>query len=66
MSIVRLIGHFKYAYVTLEILKITKHPEDSTVKIRWQLTGITGGRLFFQLWKYKIWKYKEVIKQKEV
>lgn len=26
-------GHLKYAYVKFDILKITQHPEDNTVRV---------------------------------
>lgn len=62
----RVLGHFKYAYVDFEILKMTKHPEDSTIKIRWRINGITGFQMVSQMWKYKVWKPTEMIREKNV
>jgi hypothetical protein len=42
IALLRTIGHLKFAYVKFEILKITMHPEDDTVKIRWRIRGISG------------------------
>lgn len=38
----RTLGHLKYAYVKFEIMRITKHPEDFTIKVRWRIRGISG------------------------
>lgn len=48
-SLLRLYGHFKFAFVKLNILKITKHPEDSTIKVRWQIKGITTYQMLQQV-----------------
>lgn len=42
MALLRTIGHLKFAYVKFDILKITSHPEDGTVKVRWRIRGISG------------------------
>ncbi|XP_030374022.1 uncharacterized protein C6orf136 homolog [Scaptodrosophila lebanonensis] len=65
IAILRTVGHLKYAYVKFEILKITKHPEDYTVRIRWRVRGISGLKVMFQFWKYKIWELKQVLDDQE-
>ncbi|KAJ8931491.1 hypothetical protein NQ314_015562 [Rhamnusium bicolor] len=60
VALLRTIGHLKFAYVKFEILKITQHPEDSTVKIRWRIRGISALRVMLTFWKYKLWNYKEI------
>lgn len=65
IAILRTVGHLKFAYVKFEILKITKHPEDNTVRIRWRVRGISGLKVMFQFWKYKVWQLKEVLKDQE-
>lgn len=65
IALLRTVGHLKYAYVTLEVLKITKHPEDNTVKVRWRIKGISALRVMFQFWKYKLWKLKEIFADTE-
>jgi hypothetical protein len=32
VALLRTVGHLKYAYVKLELLKITQHPDDNTVR----------------------------------
>lgn len=63
VSMLRLIGHIKYAYVKFDILKITKHPEDGTIKIRWRIKGISGFKVFMKFWKFRLWGLEEVIKE---
>lgn len=65
VALLRTVGHLKYAYVTLEVLKITKHPEDNTVKVRWRIKGISALKVMFQFWKYKLWKLKEIFADTE-
>ncbi|XP_052868950.1 uncharacterized protein C6orf136 homolog isoform X1 [Anopheles cruzii] len=65
IALLRTVGHLKFAYVTFEILKITKHPEDNTVKIRWRIRGISALKVMLQFWKYKLWKLKEIFNDQE-
>lgn len=45
VALLRIIGHLRFAYVKFNILKITTHPEDGTVKVRWRISGISGMRV---------------------
>lgn len=65
VALLRTIGHLKYAYVVFEILKITQHPEDSTVKVRWTIRGVSGLKVMFSFWKYKLWNFKEILEKAE-
>nr|XP_040237925.2 uncharacterized protein C6orf136 homolog [Anopheles coluzzii] len=65
IALLRTVGHLKFAYVTFEVLKITKHPEDNTVKVRWRIRGISALRVMLQFWKYKLWKLKEIFDGQE-
>jgi hypothetical protein len=49
----------------LEVLKITKHPEDMTVKVRWTIRGIGGLRVMMNFWKYKLWNIREIFDNTE-
>lgn len=59
----RLLGHIKFAYVKLEILKMTMHPEDSSIKIRWRIVGMSGTRVFLSFWMIKVWNIKNHAQQ---
>ncbi|XP_050536900.1 uncharacterized protein C6orf136 homolog [Daktulosphaira vitifoliae] len=62
VSLLRVIGHCKYAFVKFDVLKATKHPEDGTIKIRWRIKGISGFKVFVKFWKFKFWDLENVIK----
>lgn len=61
LAFLKVIGHLKYAYVKLDIIKITMHTEDATVKVRWRIRGVTSLKMIRIFWKYKIWKIQEAI-----
>lgn len=61
MAYLKIVGHLKYAYVKFNILKITMHPDEGTVKVRWSISGIKGSKIFLSFWKFKFWKIKEGI-----
>lgn len=65
MALLRTVGHLKFAYVKFEVLKITKHPEDYTVKVRWRIRGISAMKVMLNFWKFKLWKLKEVFEGQE-
>ncbi|KAF2894001.1 hypothetical protein ILUMI_12171 [Ignelater luminosus] len=65
VAFLRTVGHVKFAYVKYEILKITKHPEDFSVKVRWTIRGISGFKVIFMFWKYKLWNFKELFDKSE-
>lgn len=65
VALLRTIGHLRYAYVKFEVLKITQHPEDGTVKVRWRIRGISGLKVLFMFWKYKLWKIREMFESQE-
>lgn len=65
MSMLRLVGHLKYAYVAFEVLKITQHPEDSTIRVRWRIRGVSALKVMFQFWKYKLWDWKGMFDKQE-
>lgn len=65
VALLRTLGHLKFAFVKLEVMKITKHEEDGTVRVRWRIVGISGLRVFLTFWRFKIWKLKEEITENQ-
>ncbi|KAG7159948.1 hypothetical protein Hamer_G017389, partial [Homarus americanus] len=65
VALLRTVGHLKFAHVKFEILKITKHPEDGTVRVRWRIKGLSGLKAMFQFWKIKLWNWKGIVDQME-
>lgn len=63
LSYLRLYGHFIYAYVKLDVIKMTQHTEDSTIKVRWRITGITGYKIVFKMIQFRVWDPKQMIEQ---
>lgn len=61
----RIYCHLKFAFVKFDVIKITKHEEDSTVKVRWRISGMTGTRVLFTFWRYKLWEMKKMFDQQE-
>ncbi|KPI95388.1 PREDICTED: uncharacterized protein LOC106116988 [Papilio xuthus] len=66
IALLRTVGHLKFAYVNFEVLKITAHPEDSSIKMRWRIRGISGLKVFFMFWRYKLWDLKAAFKDQEM
>ena len=48
-----------------EILKITRHQDDKTVKVRWRIRGISALKVMLNFWKIKLWNYKEVLEDNQ-
>nr|SVE75882.1 EOG090X09QP [Daphnia hispanica] len=65
VALLRCVGHLKYAYVRFEVLKITQHPEEGTIKVRWRICGISGLKVLLQFWRYKLWQWKELLQKQE-
>ncbi|KAK9499144.1 hypothetical protein O3M35_003647 [Rhynocoris fuscipes] len=61
IALLRAVGHIRFAYVKLDVLKITMHKEDNTVKLRWRIRGISGLKVMLIFWKYKLWNMKEIL-----
>ncbi|XP_060812282.1 uncharacterized protein LOC132905219 [Bombus pascuorum] len=59
VAFLKIIGHLKYAFVKFEVLKMTMHPEDNSIKVRWRIVGMSGTRVFLTFWKIKVWNSKE-------
>lgn len=65
VALLRTVGHLKFAYVKFDILKITSHPEDGSVRVRWRIRGVSGLKVFLLFWRIKLWKLKETVKSEE-
>ncbi|GIY13405.1 uncharacterized protein C6orf136 [Caerostris darwini] len=53
MYVLKIYGYLQYAKVKVEILKITHHIEDGTVRVRWRVKGISRSKLLLNFWKLK-------------
>ncbi|XP_035233440.1 uncharacterized protein LOC118205247 [Stegodyphus dumicola] len=59
MYLIKLYGYIHYAKVKVEILKITHHIEDGTVRVRWRVNGVTRTKVLMRLWKTNSLRWKE-------
>lgn len=66
IALLRTVGHLRFAYVKFEVLKMTLHPEDDSVKIRWRIRGISGLKAFILFWKIKLWRMSETYDHQEL
>lgn len=56
INLVKLIAHIKFVYVRFDILNISKHPEDSTIRIRWRIAGLGTLRMVWRYFPDKLWR----------
>ncbi|XP_067662740.1 uncharacterized protein [Haliotis asinina] len=55
---IRIMTHFMYAHAQFSVLKITHHPEDGTVRIRWRISGLPQLKTLL-IWKFMPWNYRK-------
>lgn len=56
VNLVRILAHIKFVYVRFQILKLTKHPEDGTIRVRWRIAGLGVMRLALRYIPDQMWK----------
>lgn len=59
MALLKIVGHLKYAFVELQVIKLTTHHSEGTIKVRWRIKGLSGFKVFINFWKYKVWNLKD-------
>ncbi|KAI1294212.1 Uncharacterized protein HDE_06105 [Halotydeus destructor] len=42
MSTMKILSHVKYSHIRMNVLKITQHSDDFTVRVRWRVVGVPG------------------------
>jgi len=60
-ALLRIVGHIKFTYVTLEVLQSATHPEDDTVRVRWRIRGVSMLKSMIMFWKVNIFKLAKTI-----
>jgi len=56
IHMVKALAHIRFVYVRFHILYLNKHPEDGTIGIRWQMTGLGVTRLAVRYIPDKLWQ----------
>ncbi|KAF0306495.1 uncharacterized protein FJT64_022014 [Amphibalanus amphitrite] len=60
-ALLRIVGHIKFSYVTLEVLQSATHAEDDTVRIRWRIRGVSALKSMLMFWKFNVFKLEKAI-----
>lgn len=46
-------------------MRITQHPEEGVIRVRWRIAGISGIKVMFMFWRYKLWELKKAFEEQE-
>ena len=60
-ALLRIVGHIKFSYVTLEVLQSATHSEDDTVRVRWRIRGVSALKSMLMFWKFNVFKLEKAI-----
>ncbi|XP_014489191.1 PREDICTED: uncharacterized protein LOC106752177 [Dinoponera quadriceps] len=63
LALLKALGHVKFAFVKFDIIKITMHIEDATVRVRWRIRGVSTIRMLSICWKYKLFNIREALEK---
>jgi len=55
VNLLKLTAHIRFVYVRFHILKMTKHPEDGTIRVRWRIAGLGMVRMLVRYFPDKMW-----------
>lgn len=61
ITFTKILSHIRYSHVKLHILKITQHPEDGTVRVRWRVVGLKGWKVILTFWRFRLFKLRQEI-----
>lgn len=61
LSKARILSHIKYAHLQMNIVKITAHPEEGSIRLHWRVTGLPQLKTL-QFWKFLPWTYRNSLK----
>jgi len=48
--------HMRFVYVRFNILKVTEHPEDGTIRVRWRISGMGALKMAIKYIPHQMWK----------
>jgi len=55
VNLMKIVCHFRFVYVRFNILSITEHPEDSTIRVRWRIVGMGMFKMLLKYIPEKMW-----------
>lgn len=62
ISKARILSHIKFTHLQMNIIKITMHPEDGSIRVHWRVTGLSQLKTL-QFWKFLPWTYRNSLKK---
>lgn len=65
MALLKTVGHVKFAYVRFEIMQMSMCTEQAVITVRWRIKGLSGLRVMLKFWKYKLWRWQEIMNHQE-
>jgi len=65
VALLRTVGHIRFAYVKFNVLNMSQDNQEGRITVRWRIVGLSGFRVMLKFWKYKLWKWQEIMKQQE-
>jgi len=55
VNLLKLTAHIRFVYVRFQILKISKHPDKGTIRVRWRIVGMGMVRMILRYFPDKMW-----------
>jgi len=55
VNLLKLTAHIRFVYVRFQILKISKHPDNGTIRVRWRIVGMGMVRMILRYFPDKMW-----------
>ena len=49
MHLLKIVANLKFVYVRPQVISLTKHPEDNTIRVTWKIVGLGMLRM---AWRY--------------
>jgi len=56
VNLLRMLAHIRFVYVRMTLLSLSKHPEESTIRVRWRVVGLGLGRMVLRYFPDKLWE----------
>ena len=63
ITLVKMGAHLKYGRLSFQVLKITSHVEDGTVRVRWRIETFPGNQIVLAFWKVNLFNFKKSLDQ---
>ncbi|CAL8143664.1 unnamed protein product [Orchesella dallaii] len=65
VALLKTVGHVKFAFVRFEIINMSMSHEEGRITVRWRIKGLSGLRVMLKFWKFRLWKWQEIMNHQE-